>query len=264
MPQVTSLFLHSTRALTPLWTCSDEGCQHLPAQRPTPAHLNTTSSIALTQSQPSAPHQALPHAASHSSTLALQLHQLGPPPPRAAAPFLPSRPHPALSLPPAPPYPTPPFSPPSPAMPHAQGQASVLPRPPRPLTRPRAPCPAPLPQASPGRKASSSAPPRPHSPARRPALPGGRALELQREGLLDDAVVHLEQDHVGAGDGERLSARRGRREPSPLRAPGTRPSLRRRFRSRARASLPARLPRSRAVAAVMAHARRPPVLSRPP
>lgn len=29
-------------------------------------------------------------------------------------------------------------------------------------------------------------------------------------------------------------------EPSPLRAPGTRPSLRRRFRSRARASLPAR------------------------
>lgn len=30
------------------------------------------------------------------------------------------------------------------------------------------------------------------------------------------------------------------REPSPLRAPGTRPSLRRRFRSRARASLPAR------------------------
>lgn len=30
------------------------------------------------------------------------------------------------------------------------------------------------------------------------------------------------------------------REPSPLRAPGTRPSLRRRFRSRAHASLPAR------------------------
>lgn len=137
-------------------------------------------------------------------------------------------------------------------------------RPPRPLPQPRAPCPAPLPQASPSRKASSSAPPRPHSPARRPALPGGRALELQREGLLDDAVVHLEQDHVGAGGGERLSARRGRREPSPLRAPGTRPSLRRRFRSRAHASLPARLPRSRAVAAVVAHEQKPPVVSCPP
>lgn len=32
-------------------------------------------------------------------------------------------------------------------------------------------------------------------------LPGGRALKLEREGLLDDAVVDLEQDHVGAGSG---------------------------------------------------------------
>lgn len=168
MPQVTSLFLHSTRALTPLWTCSDEGCQHLPAQRPTPAHLNTTSSIALTQSQPSAPHQALPHAASHSSTLALQLHQLGPPPPRTATPFLPSRPHPALSLPPAPPYPTPPFSPPSPAMPHAQGQASV---PPRPGLSHGPALPAPLPSLRPRQAGRLPPPPRPgpiHRPGARP------------------------------------------------------------------------------------------------
>lgn len=75
-------------------------------------------------------------------------------------------------------------------------------------------------------------------PSRPPSLlPGCRALELEREGLLDDAVVDLEQDHVGAGEG--LSGRRGRREPIPLRAPGTRPSLRRRFRYRARASRPA-------------------------
>lgn len=40
-------------------------------------------------------------------------------------------------------------------------------------------------------------------------LPGGRVLELERERLLDDAVVHLQQDH-GGGCPEQGKEKQGR------------------------------------------------------
>lgn len=41
-----------------------------------------------------------------------------------------------------------------------------------------------------------------HPPAPGARSPGGRVLELERERLLDDAVVHLQQDHGGGCPGQ--------------------------------------------------------------
>lgn len=165
----------------------------LPRGSPAPIQPRSALQPCLSHCAPSQPRPSLCPSPAHPRCPQLRSRTrcpLCPPRSRAAPCYLSARRSPPHIL-PCHHSPAPPSAPLSPILPrqHPPGSAPC----PAPGTARAPPATAPRPSLAPR--------PRPRPAPAPPLLPGGRALELEREGLLDDAVVDLEQDHVGAGSG---------------------------------------------------------------